>query len=144
MAYLYIAHQHVDDWAGHNGIMRDDAEKAANPNHNNCYKEFTITSEQYEDLKMLRKKVKFNNSNELEWMDIEPETWNSLEEMNQYISDNFSSDPTDLGNTPFNQAQKAIYDAIKAIDWSSETFPLTGHFRDLCVAKGLSWEAKYW
>jgi len=143
MAYLYIAQGHVDKW-GHNGIMRDDAEKAASPNHNNSYKEFTITSEQYEDLKMQRKKVKFNNSNELEWEDVPTMTWNSLEDLNQYISDNFSFNPIDWGNTPFNQAKQSVYDAVKAIDWSSESFPLTGHFKDLCVAKGLSWEAKYW
>jgi len=142
MAYLYIDQDHVNEW-GHNIIMVDDAEKALNPNVNNTYKEFTITAEQYEDLKMQRKLVRFNGSNELEWMDIDPITWNSLEEINQYITDNFGTDPVEFfGSNPSTLARKEVYDQIKAMDWSTETFPLTGHFHALCAAKGLTWNPK--
>jgi|TARA_E500000318_G_scaffold111825_1_gene131984 hypothetical protein len=142
MAYLYIDKNRVNEW-GHNIIMEDDAEKTANPNHNNCYKEFNITQPQYEDLKFQKKFVRFNDSDELEWMDIDPITWNSLEEINQYVTDNFGEDPTIVfGVNPSNVARKEVYDQIKAIDWSGETFPLTGHFHALCAAKGLTWNPK--
>jgi len=76
-------------------------------------------------------------------MDIDPITWNSLEEINQYVTDNFGEDPTIVfGVNPSNVARKEVYDQIKAIDWSGETFPLTGHFHALCAAKGLTWNPK--
>ena len=80
MAYVYIDSVQVNNW-GWNILIKDDAEKANEQNNNNTYQEFTITAEQYEDLKLDRKNVRFNNSNELEWMDQEPNKYHNLVEM---------------------------------------------------------------
>jgi|TARA_Y100000114_G_scaffold51745_1_gene47252 hypothetical protein len=141
MAYIYIDPNNVNEW-GYNILIKDDAEKAVTPNENNCYKEFDISDSQYEDLKMERKFVRFNDSDELEFMDVEPMTWNNVEEINQYVSDNFSGDPTVDGISTATLGRKAVHDAVNAIDWSGETFPLTGHFKVLCAAKGMTWNPK--
>ena len=143
MAYVYIDSVQVNNW-GWNILIKDDAEKANEQNNNNTYQEFTITAEQYEDLKLDRKNVRFNNSNELEWMDQETMTWNSVEEINQYVSDNFGHDPRDYDHSPIGESKKETWDKINAIDWSSETFPLTGHFKVLCSEKGVTWQPKHW
>lgn len=114
MAYIYM---HKDSNEGVVKLMKDDAELAANPNHNNSYKQFTITTEQYDDLRLGRKVVSKDALDNLTFTDEAPYTYNTLEELNTHIQGSYPDEGSDKRKT-FN-AQ------VRALDFSDLTFPIT-------------------
>ena len=111
-------------------VMKDDAELAANPNHNNCYKQFTITTEQYNDLRLGRKSVSRDATDNLIWHDEPPFTYNTLEELNTHIQGSYPDEGSDK--------RKAFCAQVRVLDFSDLTFPITNkNVSELIEEKGV-------
>jgi len=94
------------------------------------YKIIACTDEQYNNVKLEKAFVKYNNSDNLVITNAEY-IWADHTKLREAIDD--TAEPTT------NAANKACVIAVKAEDFSSETFPLSKSVPELAEEKGISW-----
>ena len=100
----------------------------------NGYKIIACTDEQYNNIKLEKVLVKYDSSDNLVITNAKY-GWTNHAGLRETIDG--TAEPTT------NAANKACVVALKAEDFSSETFPLTKSIPELAEEKGISWTALF-
>ena len=117
------------------GIAKDDVDLASK-GVNSSYKIVSITDEQYEDLRLGKKTVYYDDNNILVWNNNNL-AYDSLEVLQQTVID-FQVPPF-----PHNPKSAGCIDEMKTKTFDNYTFPLSLQFGEIAVDKGIDWAADF-
>ena len=117
------------------GIAKDDVDLASK-GINSSYKIVSITDEQYDDLRLHRKTVYYDDNDNLVWNN-NTHPYPSLEKLQSFVN-SLQAPPS-----PLNSKNAGCIEELKTKTFDNYTFPLSLQFGELAVDKGIDWAADF-